>query len=415
VRLFTATIAPQEGTREVLHIVEDLTERLDIEQQLRQSQKMEVIGQLTGGIAHDFNNLLTIILGNLDIAQERLGPDTDAAENVQAAIKGAMRGADLTQRLLAFARKQALQPRLVNINDLMTGTVGMLKRMLGETIKVSVMLDQELWSTMVDPSQVEDAVLNLAVNARDAMAAGGTLSIETREVVLDERPGCRSGLPAGRYARLTVRDTGVGMSRETLARIFEPFFTTKTAGTGLGLATVHGIVEQSGGNVTAYSEAGQGTVFKVDLPVVEEAESAAAALATGGAETVLLVEDEAGVRAVARKTLRMKGYHVLEADGGRAALDLAATFGGPIDLLLTDVVMPGMAGTELAAQLAGIRPAVRVLYMSGYTDDEVFRAAAPLGGTAFIEKPFTPDRLARAVRATLDGGPVPSAPAEELA
>ena len=396
---------------------QDITERHKLEEQLRQAQKMEAVGRLAGGVAHDFNNLLTAIQGHASLALDGAAAGEEIADELREIQRAAECATSLTRQLLAFSRKQVLHPRVLDLNVVVAGMQRMLARLIGEDIDLTTRFQPDLGCVRADAGQIEQVILNLAVNARDAMPTGGRLSIETVEVAFGERLARRHSLPPGRYARLSVRDTGTGMDRNTLAHVFEPFFTTKPTGTGLGLATVYGIVEQSGGHITAYSEPEHGTVFKIYLPIVVCAQPAPAESKTPPpvesvvkGETILLVEDEAGVRAVARKTLRIKGYNVLEAENGAHALELARSFSSRIDLLLTDVVMPGISGTQLAATLMADRPDLRVIFMSGYTDDDVFRAGAPSGDVHFIEKPFTPHSLARQVRQVLDAARQPGEP-----
>lgn len=412
-RLFAAEILAG-GSHEALHIVEDITERRNIEQQLRQSQKMEVVGQLTGGMAHDFNNLLTIILGNLDMAREGLDAGMDVLEQLETAIKGATRGAELTQRLLAFARKQTLQPRLVNVNDLLTGTVAMLKRTLGESIVVSVSMEPKLWPAVVDPSQVEDAILNLAVNARDAMPNGGQLVIETGNATLDANyVALNPGVVPGNYVMLAVGDTGVGMSAEILERAFEPFFTTKekNKGTGLGLSMIYGFVKQSGGHIKIYSEPGHGTTVRIYLPrarsnaeLAEYEERPPPLMAAPAGTKVLVVEDNEDVRRVAVRMLDELGYQTIEAaapDEAIATLEQR----GDIDILFTDIVMPGKrTGYDLAQDAQRMRPDLRVLFTSGYS--EVFLKQGSTGLRAqILGKPYRKKDLAAKLAALKDEQP----------
>jgi len=384
--------------------------------QLVQAQKMEAVGRLAGGVAHDFNNLLTVIRGRGQMLLQRLAPDDRLRRHVELIDHTAERAAGLTKQLLAFSRKQVLQPSVLDLNAIAAGTEKMLRRLIGEDIDLVTVLDPTLGRVKADPSQVEQVILNLVVNARDAMPQGGRLTIETQKVELDEayarwHPGVRPG----RYVMLAVSDTGVGMDAETQARLFEPFFTTKGPGkgTGLGLATVYGIVKQSGGNIFVYSEAGRGATFKVYLPRVDEPAEAIEpgplpGVTPRGSETVLLVEDEEGLRDLAREVLEGQGYTVLEARHPGEALLMSERHEGPIHLMLTDVVMPGMSGRALADRLVPTRPPMKVLYMSGYTDDAIVHHGVLEQGVAFVEKPFTP---ARKVREVLDtpGGRTPAA------
>ena len=387
--------------------IEEITEQRALEAQLRQAQKMEAVGQLAGGIAHDFNNLLTIIDVHAELALEDLEEANGLRDDLLEVKKASARAAGLTRQLLAFSRKQLLQPERLPLNAVVDGVAPMLRRLIGEDIAVIARLDPESGSVFADPGQLEQVVINLAVNARDAMLGGGTLTIETSKVAVDERSADEHEAMRGRYVCLTVSDTGCGMSAEVQERIFEPFFTTKPAGqgTGLGLSTVYGIVRQSGGHILVDSEPGQGTSFRVYLPTAEVPESALPAIPERsacpcGTEIVLLVEDEDAVRALARRILERQGYTVLDACNGRDALVVAAR-GGRIDLVLTDVVMPEMNGRALAEALAVARPSLPVLYMSGYTDDEIVRRGLLDTSNGLLQKPFTADSLARAVRSAL--------------
>ncbi|HZP10591.1 CHASE3 domain-containing protein [Methyloceanibacter sp.] len=399
--------------------------RLEAEATLQQSQKMEAVGQLTGGIAHDFNNLLTVIIGNLDTIKRKLaeagdedGADLQAklAKPVQSALKGANAAAQLTQRLLAFSRRQALEPKRVDLNRLVTGMVEILHRSLGEDIELETVLGAGVWPTFVDPHQVENVLLNLALNAKAAMPHGGHLNIETANCYLDEHYVEQFGdIEAGEYVMLCVSDTGTGIAKEVLERVFEPFFTTKPQGegSGLGLAMVHGFVKQSGGHVRIYSEEGQGTTVKIYLPRASEAEKVAAVPAgkptrptpTPSAkkdETVLVVEDNDGVREYAVEVLEGLGYRVFAAGDAKEALSVLAD-GSPIDLLFTDVVLPGaMNGRALADQARGIRPGLRVLFTTGYTRNAIVHQGRLDPGVQLLNKPYTQHALARKVRAILD-------------
>jgi two-component system cell cycle sensor histidine kinase/response regulator CckA len=391
--------------------VRDVTEQRRLQQQLVQAQKMEAVGRLAGGIAHDFNNLLTVITSYSDLLLEDLSPDDPKRDDVEQVRKAADGAASLTRQLLAFSRQQVLEPRVVDLNVVVDGLRKILQRVIGEDVEFATTLAPDLRAVKADVGQLEQVLMNLAVNARDAMPTGGKLTIETANVELDtDYPQTHHQATAGHFVMLAVTDTGVGMDEATKARIFEPFFTTKGVGkgTGLGLATVYGIVKQSGGFVWVYSEPGHGTSFKIYLPRVEEpvdrgTASPAAAGVPRGTETVLVVEDAAAVRAVTRQVLERQGYTILEAPNGEAALERAATHHGPIHLLLTDVVMPVLSGRQLAERLAQLRPETRVLYTSGYTDDSIVRHGILESGIAYLQKPFTPDSLARKVRAVLDG------------
>jgi two-component system, cell cycle sensor histidine kinase and response regulator CckA len=391
-------------------IARDVTERKHLETQLRQSQKMEAIGLLAGGVAHDFNNLLTAITGYSELTLRKLKGEDPLRHNLEEIKKAGERAAALTRQLLAFSRKQVLQPHVLDLNAVVSDMEKMLRRLIGEDIELRTVLEKGLGAIKADPGQIEQVIMNLAVNARDAMPAGGRLTIETENVYLDEEYAKQHiSVKSGSFVMLAVSDTGTGITKETHARIFEPFFTTKEAGrgTGLGLSTVYGIVKQSGGTIWVYSEVGQGTTFKVYLPRVDEGaqeyrRSAEVEEALYGAETVLLVEDEEMVRKLARQVLEMYGYQVLEAANGGAALLICERHRGEIALLLTDVVMPEMSGRELTGRLLQLRPEMRVLYMSGYTDNAIVHQGVLDEGTDFIQKPFSPDILARKIREVLD-------------
>src|SRR6266480_2292259 len=409
---FSATPQLHEGRLVgILGIGRDVTERVQLEQQLRQAQKMEAVGRLAGGIAHDFNNILTAITGYADLLLEDLGATDPRRQDADEIHKAADRAAGLTRQLLAFSRQQVLQPTVLEVNTLVGDLEKMLRRLLGEDVALSTRLAPTTGRVKADPGQLEQVIMNLAVNARDAMPNGGKLTLETANVDLDDAYAAdHYPARAGPFVMLAVSDTGTGMSEETQAHMFEPFFTTKEKGkgTGLGLATVYGIIKQSGGFIWVYSEVGHGTTFKLYLPRVEELAERAAAPAAArtrparGTETVLVVEDEAPVRNVARQVLERHGYTVLEAPSAEAALDIATRYSGTIHLLLTDVVMPGLNGRELASRLADLRPDARVIFMSGYTDDAVTRHGVLEPGSAYVQKPFTPDAIARKVREVLD-------------
>jgi PAS domain S-box-containing protein len=387
----------------------DVTELKRLEQQFRQAQKMEAVGQLAGGIAHDFNNLLTAIIGFGEMAFNGLDPADPNRELLSEIRRAGQRAANLTRQLLAFSRKQVLRPEVVSLNGLLCDVIKLLQRLISEDIEIALSPDETLGLAVVDPGQFEQAVINLAVNARDAMPHGGRLSIETRNVAIDaDYASVREEVEPGSYVMVAVSDTGSGMDEETRARIFEPFFTTKAVGdgTGLGLAMVYGFVKQSGGHVEAYSEEGHGTTFKIFLPRVFDAEAMPplaedAAPIPKGHETVLLVEDEEAVRNLSRRVLQSAGYTVLVARHGPEAILLASQHEGQIHLLATDLVMPRMSGLEVASQLSQTRPDIRILLMSGYPNEAVIRHGVP-AGAKLLQKPFNAVALARAVRQVLD-------------
>jgi signal transduction histidine kinase/ActR/RegA family two-component response regulator len=380
------------------------------EEQLRQSQKMDAIGQLAGGVAHDFNNLLTAICGHSELTLKRLAPEDPLRRPLEQIQKAGERAAALTRQLLAFSRKQILQPKIVDLNQIVVDMNRMLQRLIGEDIDLLMGLAADLGKVKADPNQIEQILLNLSVNARDAMPKGGRLTIETSNVHLSEEYSHdHISVRAGQYVMLAVSDNGCGMDTKTQTHIFEPFFTTKEVGkgTGLGLATVYGIVKQSEGTIWVYSEVGHGTAFKIYLPCAEASLTEVEVDADDrelmqGTETVLLVEDEDVVRDMVTEILRDSGYHVLEAKHGPEAILLQRQHSGVIHLMLTDVVMPQMSGRELAEQLTPLRRDMKVLYMSGYTDDAIVHHGVLEEGTAFIGKPFTPNALARKVREILD-------------
>ena len=397
---------------------EDVTERRVLEQQLRQSQKMEAVGRLAGGIAHDFNNLLMVISGYSEFLLERLGGEPHLRGPAQEIASASERASSLTRQLLAFSRKQMLAPRIVNLNDIATENLKMLTRMIGEDIDLVMTPGKSLWSVRADAGQIEQVIMNLAVNARDAMPSGGKLTIETANITLDEEYArVHAPLNAGDYVMVSISDTGAGMDAETQSHIFEPFFTTKgTKGTGLGLSTVYGIIKQSGGYIWVYSEVGRGTTFKIYLPRVPSIEEpamhtiAAPALfqkVEPGTETILLVEDEANLRYLARQYLEKQGYRVIEAADGAVAMQIAVAHEGVIHLLLTDVIMPGMNGRELAQRISEIRPNVKVLYMSGYTENVIGQDGTLDAGVRLLQKPFNLRDLKSKVREVLDATPTP--------
>ena len=397
---------------------EDITERRALEQQLRQSQKMEAVGRLAGGIAHDFNNLLMVILGYSEFLLERLGAEPHLRGPAQEISSAAERASSLTRQLLAFSRKQMLAPRIVNLNDVATENIKMLTRMIGEDIDLVMVPAQNVWPIRADAGQIDQVIMNLAVNARDAMPSGGKLTIETSNVTLDEEYArFHAPLRPGDYVMLAISDTGVGMDTDTQSHIFEPFFTTKgPKGTGLGLSTVYGIVKQSGGYIWVYSELGRGTTFKIYMPrVASIGEPAAAQVAAPveyrkvepGTETILLVEDEANLRYLARQYLEKQGYKVIEAADGAVAMQIAVAHEATIHLLLTDVIMPGMNGRELAQRIAEIRPNVKILYMSGYTENVIGHNGMLDAGIRLLQKPFNLRDLKSKVREVLDASPTP--------
>jgi PAS domain S-box-containing protein len=397
---------------------EDVTERRALEQQLRQSQKMEAVGRLAGGIAHDFNNLLMVISGYSEFLLERLGGEPHLRGPAQEIASASERASSLTRQLLAFSRKQMLAPRIINLNDIATENLKMLTRMIGEDIDLVMTPGKSLWSVRADAGQIEQVIMNLAVNARDAMPSGGKLTIETANITLDEEYArVHAPLHPGDYVMASISDTGAGMDSETQSHIFEPFFTTKgTKGTGLGLSTVYGIVKQSGGYIWVYSELGRGTTFKIYLPRVPSIEEPAVHAVTApvrfqkvepGTETILLVEDEANLRYLARQYLEKQGYRVIEAADGAVAMQIAVAHEGIIHLLLTDVIMPGMNGRELAQRISEIRPNVKVLYMSGYTENVIGQDGTLDAGVRLLQKPFNLRDLKSKVREVLDATPTP--------
>jgi PAS domain S-box-containing protein len=397
--------------RDIVHRRQTEDALLQAQTQLQQAQKMEAVGRLAGGIAHDFNNLLTIITGACHFLLIKLERGNPLRKEVEEVKQAGTRAAALTSQLLAFSRRQVLRLKEIDLNEVIADIENMLERLVGEDIILVTALEPSLGLVQADPAQIEQILMNLVANARDAMPAGGRLTIETAMIGVDAAFALQHALPRpGAYVLLAVSDTGQGMDRETQAHIFEPFFTTKELGkgTGLGLATVYGSVKQSGGSIFVYSEPGQGTTFKIYLPRVgrpaaaEETPPAVVAALPRGTETVLVVEDEPGVRAVILRTLRDLGYTVLEARHGLEALHLGSQPLAKIHLLLTDVVMPQVSGREVAENLSQLHPALKVLYMSGYTDDAVVRHGILSDGMPFLQKPFTPDMLAQKVREVLD-------------
>jgi PAS domain S-box-containing protein len=425
-RQFEAHVRPLEdehGTVEGgIGVALDVTDRERLVDQLRQSQKMQAVGELAGGVAHDFNNLLMVVKGHAQLLYDRLAEAPSLRHSVEQVEKAADRAASLTRQLLAFSRKQVLQPRVLDMNEVVSGMIKMFSRVIGENIEMAFVPGANLGRVKADPGQMEQVLLNLVVNARDAMPKGGRLTIETSNAELDKSYMAKHVVQPGSYVMLTVTDTGCGIDAETQTRIFEPFFTTKGPGkgTGLGLATVYGVVKQSGGYIWVYSEVGHGTTFKIYLPhVSEEIERVNTDRdkkgAASGTETVLLVEDEQNVRELVGDYLRRAGYNVLEAEDGDHAMKVAATHRDTIHILVTDVVMPHMSGSELASKLAALRPAMKVLFISGYTDDTVFRHGVLEGGVAYLQKPFNLNSVAQKIREVLSGHvPVEVSPAASL-
>jgi PAS domain S-box-containing protein len=410
VRLSARPVHGERNNRFFELFAEDVTATRALEQQLRQSQKMEAIGRLAGGIAHDFNNLLMVISGYCEFLLERVGPDPALRGPAQEISSAAKRATSLTRQLLAFSRKQMLAPKVLDLNQVVSESLTMLNRLIGEDIDLVMIPSTELGPIKADPGQIEQVIMNLAVNARDAMPRGGKLTIETSNVTLDANYArMHTPVVAGDYVMLALSDTGAGMDPETQSHIFEPFFTTKGTGTGLGLSMVYGIVKQSGGYIWVYSEPGKGSTFKVYLPRVREngesvSTQAAVSFANGhhGHETILLVEDESNVRRLGKQYLEKQGYTVLEAAEGSAAMKISDTYPGPIHLLLTDVIMPGMNGRELAQQITFARAETRVLYMSGYTENAIGHNGMLDDGISLLQKPFTLPALKEKVREILD-------------
>ncbi|MCS6897939.1 MAG: PAS domain-containing protein, partial [Nitrospira sp.] len=401
----------------ILGTWQDITERRRLEEQLRQSQKMEAFGQLASGVAHDFNNVLTVIMGFSEMLLLGLAPDDPQRATVNAIIQAGEQAASLTRQLLSFSRKTVMAPKVVDLNDIVRDTEKMLRRLVAEHVVLALNLDPSLDRVKADPTQLGQVLMNLAVNARDAMPCGGTLTIQTANVILDERQvASLPDLKPGAYVLLKVSDTGHGMAPEVKARIFEPFFTTKSIGkgTGLGLAVVHGIIKQSGGSIHVDSEPGRGTTFNIYLPAVAERAAQTAEAVdqppAPGTETILLVEDDDGVREFSYRALQMSGYNVIVAMDGIEALSLAERCGKDIAILVTDVVMPGLSGPELADILRSRLPNLRVLFLSGYTDDEVVRHRILHEQAGFLAKPFSPASLAAKVREELvkSSRPVPA-------
>ena len=414
VRLSGRAIRENDDTATFELFAEDVTERRELEQQLRQAQKMEAVGRLAGGIAHDFNNLLMVISGYCEFLLEKMNGDPALRGPAQEIAKAAERATSLTRQLLAFSRKQMLTPKILDLNAVVTENIKMLTRMIGEDIDLVMVPGSDLGAVKADPGQVEQVIMNLAVNARDAMPQGGKLTIETSNVTLDESfARSHAGVRQGEYVKLAISDTGGGMDPETQNQIFEPFFTTKgTKGTGLGLSTVYGIIKQSGGYIWVESVVGSGTSFEIYLPRVSEtgefavvASSAAPAKTEQRNESVLLVEDESNLRRLACQYLQTQGYTVLEAADGAAAVQLCVGHKGRIDLLLTDVIMPGMNGHELAKRIMLLRPNTKVLYMTGYAENAIVHNGTLDPGVNLLQKPFTLQALREKVREVLDSEP----------
>ncbi len=409
VRISGRAVASEDEPADVLEaIAEDVTERRALEDQFRQAQKMEAVGRLAGGVAHDFNNLLMVISGYAEVILSKLDLDNPLTEKARAIQQAADRATTLTRQLLAFSRKQLLELKVVDVNAIVADMERLLRPLIGENVELVAKLAADAGYTRADAGQLEQVLMNLVVNAKDAMLSGGTLTIQTENILLDDnsRRG-QNFIRPGTYVMLSVSDTGMGMDKETQSRIFEPFFTTKEKGkgTGLGLSTVYGIVKQSGGYVMVQSEPGHGSTFHIYLPrvegIAEKHAIPAARTAVGGTETILLVEDEESVRQLVRDTLESKGYKVLEAENGETGLKAVAKHEGKIDLVITDVVMPGMGGREMAEQIAKTRSGTKVLYLSGYAEDAILSEGTIDSGTAFLQKPFTLQNLSRKVREVL--------------
>jgi two-component system, cell cycle sensor histidine kinase and response regulator CckA len=404
------TVRDESGrTKSYEVIVENITERQSLEKQFQQAQKMEAVGRLAGGVAHDFNNVLGVITGYTELVAPTFASDDPRRKQVEEIGKAGTRAAALTRQLLAFSRKQVIQPVLLDLNSVVTEIDDMLRRLIGEDIDLTIVRDSKLKRVNADRGQIEQILMNLAVNARDAMPQGGRLIIETKNVELDEAyVRLHPFVKAGKYVALSVSDNGCGIPQDIQAHIFEPFFTTKEPGegTGLGLSTVYGIVKQSNGHITLYSEVGRGTTFRIYLPELDEAAQCAPLEAPQsllrGTETVLLVEDEGSMRELTRECLARRGFVVLEAQDGMTALDIADRHPDPIHLLLTDVIMPTMSGRELSEKLLHLRPETKVLYMSGYTHDLISQHGILDARIALIEKPFSIDALLTRIRGILD-------------
>ena len=408
VRISGSLIRDADGAEHFEGYVEDMTQQSTLEQQVRQVQKLEAVGRLAGGMAHDFNNILVVIKLSTELMLRQITPDNPLSKPLLQVSNAADRAAALTRQMLAFGRQQMMQTRIINLNSVVSETSHMLRRVIGEDIQLVTKLSDAVDNSRLDPDQVSQVILNLAVNARDAMPEGGTLHIETANVELDDAYAkTHPPVQPGRYVMLAVSDTGTGIDKSILPRIFDPFFTTKEVGkgTGLGLSIVYGIVKQSGGYIWVYSEPGHGTTFKLYFPATTAAlESPVLRGETTfrpAGQTVLVVEDEAMIRSNVRECLQQLGYEVLEAESGEIALELCEEHRGKIDLVLTDLVMPGMSGHELAGELAQRHPEVKMLFMSGYTEDSAARRDILLRGSAFLQKPFSVGDLANAVQQAL--------------
>lgn len=393
------------------NIGEDITERKNLEEQLRQAQKMEAIGRLTGGVAHDFNNLLTAIIGYGELMVMKLGPDHALFKHAEEICNSAERAATLTRQLLTFSRKQVLAPRVLEINNIIGTVDRILRRLIGEDIKFKTSLDPRLGRVRADSSQIEQVILNLALNARDAMPKGGLLTLRTENVEIDHSYAQKHWkVRPGRYVMLSVSDTGIGMNEETRSHLFEPFFTTKEVGkgTGLGLSTVYGILQQSGGHIDVITAPGKGSTFKIYLPRVEDSHetpishSVPSPMPSGGSETILIVEDEDHVRQLLSEILTAEGYKILTARHGMEALKVSASHSDPIHLMVTDVVMPELGGRELAQKMATHRPKTKVLFISGYAGTELMNESFPESEKNFLQKPFSPEVFRRKIRQILD-------------
>lgn len=422
VRLGGRVVGDEGGDISYLEILaENNTERKQLEEQLRQAQKMQAIGQLAGGIAHDFNNLLTVVEGHLELTLSELAASDPLRRRLEEVEKAATRASNLTRRLLAFSRMQVLQSKVLDLNVVVSSMSQMLARLIGENIEMTFLPQADLGRVKADPGQIEQVLMNLVVNARDAMPDGGRLTIETHNTHMDATYARQQAIvKRGDYVMLVVSDTGQGMDGETKARIFEPFFTTKKPGegTGLGLSMVYGVVKQSGGYIWVYSEPGQGSTFKIYLPrIIEPAEKNGGVekvFAPRGAETILFAEDEESVRELVSGFLEGKGYRVLQAADGIAARQAAQSHQGEIDLLLTDIVMPKSGGRELAEDLSKRFPRLKVLFISGYTNDFIVRQAILESGTPFVQKPFSLQSLASKIREVLDGAGASAPPPNQV-